>query len=363
MDQTALTDSTFHQLLEAAPDAIVISNNNGVIILANRMTATLFGYQQEELIGKPVEVLIPKRFRAAHPKHRSVYYEQSLTRPMGTDLELWAARKDGSEFPVEVALSPLHLSGTLLVTSVIRDITHRHKMQVALKEKARALAVSNSELEQFAYLASHDLQEPLRMVVSFAQLLSRRNKGKLDKDSEEFIGFLVDGAMRMQELINDLLSYSRIGTHYREFVITSSEDVLKQTLQSLGMTIEENHACISFDPLPDVVADEIQLGQVFQNLICNAIKFRGDKAPDIHISAKTQGSEVIFTVRDKGIGVNKEYQERIFEVFRRLHTKEQYKGTGIGLAICKKITERHGGRIWVESEPGKGASFYFTFKK
>ncbi len=363
MNQTQLTDSIFRHLLQAAPDAIIVSNSRGEIIIANRMTELLFGYQQGELIGKKIEVLIPKKSREVHPKHRSNYYEQLHTRPMGTDLELRAERKDGSEFPVEVALSPLKISDTFLVTSVIRDITRRYKILEALKEKAIALAASNSELEKFAYVASHDLQEPLRMVASYAQLLSRRNQGSLDEDSEEFLGFLVDGAKRMQALINDLLSYSRIGTHGREFEVTNPGEIINRTLAALGLIIEKSHATISFDPLPLVSADTVQLGQVFQNLISNAIKFRGDELPRIHISSKIEGSDVVFSVQDNGIGIEKEYQQRMFEIYQRLHTKEQYEGTGIGLAICKKLIERHGGRIWVESDLNIGTCFFFTIKK
>jgi PAS domain S-box-containing protein len=234
------------------------------------------------------------------------------------------------------------------------------KVNSVLTLQAAELARSNTELEQFAYIASHDLQEPLRMVASYVQLLARRYKGKLDADADEFIGFAVDGSKRMQELINALLAYSRIGTKGRDFAPIECESVLKATLQNLQIAIEDSQAVVTHDPLPTVRGDATQLGQLFQNLIGNAIKFRGDRRPAVHVSAARNGNAWLFSVRDDGIGIDPQYSERIFVIFQRLHSKEEYPGTGIGLALCKKIVERHGGRIWVESEPGKGATFSFT---
>ena len=219
---------------------------------------------------------------------------------------------------------------------------------------------SNKELAQFAYVASHDLQEPLRMVSSYTQLLSRRYKGKLDSDADEFIAFAVDGASRMQTLINDLLAYSRVGTRRQEFEPTECEAAFDQALANLKTAIEECHAVVTRDPLPTVLADRMQIGQLFQNLIGNAVKYRGTEPPQVHVSAKRSGSEWVFSVRDNGIGIDPQFAERIFVVFQRLHTRDEYPGTGIGLAICKRIVERHGGRIWVESEIGRGCTFYFT---
>lgn len=233
----------------------------------------------------------------------------------------------------------------------------------ALEASTRELQRSNEELEQFAYVASHDLQEPLRMVSSYLQLLSRRYEGKLDADADLFIEYAVDGALRMKVLINDLLTYSRVGTRGREFKPTKSQTVLDQTLAMLQLAIQENQATISCDALPTVLADSGQLGQLFQNLIGNALKFHSDEPVMIHIGAESQNGEWLFSVKDNGIGMDPKYKDRIFAIFQRLHTREEYSGTGIGLAVCKKIVERHNGRIWVESEPGKGSTFFFTMPK
>ncbi|MGH7828110.1 MAG: sensor histidine kinase, partial [Candidatus Binatia bacterium] len=232
--------------------------------------------------------------------------------------------------------------------------------QRALMDKARELARSNTELEQFAYVASHDLQEPLRMVSSYTQLLARRYKGKLGSDADEFIAYAVDGATRMQRLIQDLLAYSRVGTNGGEFEPTNCEDLLGRVLGDLKVAIEESGAVVTHDPLPTARADGGQIGQLLQNLIGNAIKFRNQEPPLVHVSSKRNGKEWVFSIRDNGIGIDSQYAERIFVIFQRLHRRGEYPGTGIGLAVCKKIVERHGGHIWVESNSEKGATFYFT---
>lgn len=357
----------FRAVLESAPDAIVIVDARGAIEFVNQQTERLFGYSRDELIGKPVEILMPERYRTGHVSQRGGYMAAPRTRPMGVGLELFGLRKDGTEFPVEISLSPIHTDDGMLVTSIIRDVTDRRRVEQQLRQTAEALEHqtaellrSNAELQQFAYVASHDLQEPLRMVASYTQLLARRYQGKLDQDADEFIAYAVDGAKRMQALINDLLIYSRVGTQRREFERTDLGEVVDHVIADLALAIEEAHATVTRGDLPTVLADSVQMGQLFQNLISNAIKFRGSADPDVRITAERDGDQWRLAVRDNGIGIAPEFSDRIFGIFQRLHTRTEYPGTGIGLAICKKIVERHGGQIWVESQPGEGATFYFT---
>ncbi len=244
---------------------------------------------------------------------------------------------------------------------LFRDTTDRKKAEERLKQASEELARSNKELEQFAYIASHDLQEPLRMISSFIQLLDKRYKGKLDQDADEFIGFVVSGASRMQIMINDLLAYSRVGTRGKPPEPVECENVFSQAMENLKISLEESGAAVTHDPLPAVMADSSQMVQLFQNLIGNAVKFRreGEQAK-VHVSAQRKTTEWVFSVKDNGIGISRESFDRLFQVFQRFQPQAKYPGSGIGLAICKKIVERHGGRIWVESEPGKGSTFYFT---
>ena len=236
----------------------------------------------------------------------------------------------------------------------------RKRAEAELERTAAELARSNRELEQFAYVASHDLQEPLRMVSSFVQLLAQRYEGQLDAEADEFIHFAVDGAHRMQALINDLLTYSRVERRGKELKPVAAEAVLERALLDLHAAIEESGAEVTHDPLPEVVADEIQLGQLLRNLVSNAIKFHGEAPPRVHVGVRERDGEWLFSVRDNGIGIDPQFADRIFMIFQRLHTREEYPGTGIGLAVCKKIVERHGGSIWVEGQPGAGSTFYFT---
>ena len=252
-----------------------------------------------------------------------------------------------------------HLQGTQrAVLNILEDFdSERIKVEKSVGELKR----SNDELQQFAYVASHDLQEPLRMVASYTQLLAQRYKGRLDSDADEFIAYAVDGSNRMQVLIQDLLAYSRAGTNGKEFLRISTEKPLKVALANLRATMEESGAVVTHDALPAITTDDGQLALVFQNLVGNAIKYHGPEAPRVHVSAtKNGGKEWIFSVRDNGMGIDPQYFDRIFIIFQRLHGRTEFKGTGIGLSICKKIVERLGGRIWVESQPEKGSTFYFA---
>jgi PAS domain S-box-containing protein len=357
----AQMESKYHGLLEAAPDAMVVVNQGGDIVLLNLQAEKQFGYRRDELLGQKVTNIIPEGFaeRLIADDLRSA--EDALAQQIGTGIELIGRRKDGGEFPIELMLSPLESAEGILVTAAIRDISARKAAEANLLQKVRELYRSNEELEQFAYFASHDLQEPLRMVASYTQLLARRYNGKLDSDADEFIAFAVDGASRMQRLIQDLLAYSRVGSKGMNLLDISSEDALHHALVNLRGAIEESSALVTHDRLPTVLADEMQLIQLFQNLVANAIKYQKSGIPLAHVSATRNGEKKWqFSVRDNGLGIDPQYFERIFGLFQRLHKREEFAGTGIGLAICKKIVERHGGRISVESQPGQGSTFRFT---
>jgi len=347
----------FEYLTKYANDIILMSDKNGEIIEANEKAVASYGYTREELFQLNITDL--QSYEAVKD------YEEQIKRlevriEKGVVFETVHRRKDKTIFPVEVSARQIEIEGTDFLQSIIRDISERKQSEEKLAQTMEELVRSNEELEKFAYVASHDLQEPLRMVASFLQLLSKRYKGKLDSDADDFINYAVDGANRMQILINDLLAYSRVGRRGKEFKELSCERALDFALSNLRVAIEQSGAEVTRAPLPLVRGDYSQLVQVFQNLIGNAIKFCRDQTPAIHVSVDQKGNEWVFSIRDNGIGIEPEYFERIFFIFQRLQNRKEYPGTGIGLAICRKIVERHGGRIWVESEMGKGSIFYFT---
>jgi PAS domain S-box-containing protein len=353
-------DLLFRALLETAPDAMVIVDQDGMIRLVNHQVERLFGYRQEELVQQAVEVLMPERFRHGHLAHRNSYSGNPVARYMGQGRELFARRKDGSEFPAEISLSPLQTEQGVLISSAIRDITDRKHAEQALAENARELARSNADLEQFAYIASHDLQEPLRAIAGCVHLLKQGYANQLDERADEFIRHTVEGVTRMQALIEDLLTYSRAGGQPGARDIVDMAEVASASLHNLGPVVQEAGAHVQVGHLPRVKGERSQLLQLLQNLISNAIKFRGTAQPVIDVQARQDGAQWVFSVRDNGIGIEPQYFERIFRLFQRLHSRRVYKGTGLGLAICKKIVEYHKGRMWVESSAGQGATFFFT---
>jgi PAS domain S-box-containing protein len=356
-------EERYRGLLEAAPDAMVVVNRAGAIVLLNVQAEKQFGYNRDELLGQKITNIIPVGFAERLIADGTRSAADALAQQIGMGIELLGLRKNGTEFPIEIMLSPLESDDGTLVTAAIRSIATRKQAEANLLSNIEELNRSNEELAQFAYIASHDLQEPLRMIASYTQLLSKRYKGKLDPEADEFIAFAVDGANRMQRLIQDLLAYSRVGTKAKELRETSSELALERALKNLGRTVGESHATVTHDPLPTVRADETQLVQLFQNLVGNGIKYHGSDAPRIHVSAAMNGERKwIFSVRDNGLGIDAKYFERIFGMFQRLHGREEFEGTGIGLAICKKIVERHGGAISVESQPGHGSTFRFALE-
>jgi len=311
--------------------------------------------EKQELIGD-VHVLrdITQRKKAELRIQGMLENEQSLTE------ELRVSNEELQDITEELQTSNEGLQSTTIELQKANEKLTSYKD--SLEEAIEKLEISNRELEQFAYVASHDLQEPLRMVSSFAQLLEKRYKGELDDDADDFIGFIVEGAQRMKDLIDDLLTFSRLSTASREFRPTNMNKVLEDVLLSIKPSVEAENATITHDDLPTVQCDPSQIRQLFQNLISNAIKFH-EKAPEIHIFAEESDGKWRFGVSDNGIGIHPDHQDKIFDIFKRLHTREEYEGTGIGLSICKRIVEIHGGDIWVKSKPGEGSTFYFTLPK
>ena len=355
------SEARFRQTFELAASGIchVI---DGRFVRVNRSLCEILGYSEKELLGMTVK-------QVSHPEDRDLSDAGRARLRKGeidtVRLEKRYLRKDGRLVwcKIAIALARDVFGVPQYEIAIFDDITDRRNAEAALREAHEELKRSNAELEQFAYVASHDLQEPLRMVASYTQLLSRRYEAKLDGDAREFMAYVVDGASRMKQLIEDLLAYSRVGTKGGEFRPVAADSALRRALFNLRAGIEEAGAAVTYDALPTLPADEVQLGQLFQNLIGNALKFRSDSVPRIHVGVKELPQEWELEVRDNGIGIEKQYYERIFMVFQRLHNKGEYPGTGIGLAICKKVVERHGGRIWVESRPGEGSSFFFTLPK
>jgi len=353
-------------------DGIVIVGLDEKVIDCNEAILRLTQRSREEIIGKPSADLLAPEFRSQIPDARKFLVGSILTRTMpglrekgGVRTDSQLLRKNGESVDIEANISVIEDAvgqpGALLI--VARDVTERKKMEQQLNSTLADLQRSNAELEQFAYIASHDLQEPLRMIASYIQLIEEDYKEKLDADADQYIAFAVEGAKRMQTLIEDLLAYSRVGTRGEPLMPTSMKSALSEAIANLEVAIEESHAVVTHDQLPTVLGDESQLIQLFQNLVGNAIKFKSDDAPAIHVGVEETKDDWVFSVRDNGIGIDMKYAERIFTVFQRLHSREEYAGTGIGLAVVKKIVERHGGRIWVESTPAKGSTFYFTLRK
>jgi PAS domain S-box-containing protein len=345
-------------LLAALPDGALTYSAEGACRSANEAAGKLLGAPPERLLKQNFREipfwktsglldLAEETMRTGCPRRLDAPYTPD------SDKNLW----------LDFGLTRVDLGSEAILLVILSDITERKLAEEGLMDAVAKVQRSNQDLEHFAYVASHDLQEPLRMVASYTQLLAQRYEGQLDDQARTYIHYAVDGATRMQQLINGLLTYSRVTSQGEPPELTDSHSVLGEALRNLSTVIDVSRAVVTNRDLPTVHADATQLLQVFQNLIANAIKFRGKDSPHVHVSACDDGHEWLFSVKDNGIGIDAQYANRVFVIFQRLHTREEYPGSGIGLAVCKRVVERHGGRIWFESEPGKGSTFYFTLPK
>ncbi|MHB1355727.1 MAG: PAS domain S-box protein [Anaerolineae bacterium] len=392
------SEAKFRATISQSMEGILIAEQDARIVEWNTAQTAIYGRSRKEMIGKPIWQFLQDHFPDSMktqetPNQLSTllrgFAESSLSAVAQPSREVAIQTKDGQDKIIELSVFPIKIQDATLWEVISRDITERKKVEEALAEsaerenqtilneqqrrlelerkaaqvlraKAAELSRSNKELEQFAYVASHDLQEPLRMVASYTQLLAERYAGKLDAKADKYIGYAVNGAVRMQRLINDLLAYSRVGTRAKPFTETSCLEIVQESILDLGKAIEEARAEVIIGDLPTILVDRIQIKQVFQNLIANAIKFRGDVNPRVVITSEERDGYWELCVADNGIGIDPQFHNRIFIIFQRLHERDKYPGSGIGLAIVKKIIERHGGRIWIDSEEGKGARFIFT---
>ncbi len=346
-------------LLDLGKSSLILADGSGRIQYVTRGAADLLRYPKESLVGKPVASLAaPDSAGAIAGLFAAPGNGGSLT-----TTELTGLRSDGTRVHLEATAERSTVHGAPVLGVLLRDLSERDELVQALTERGAQLTRSNRDLEQFAYVASHDLQEPLRMVSSYTQLVAQRYKDRpVDREGEEFLGYAQEGAGRMKEMIDNLLAYSRLETRGRPFAPVPMEEVFDRAVSNLQEAIRTAGAQVSRGPLPTIVGDATQLVQLLQNLIANAIKFRGPQPPKVEVTAEAAGSDWRFTVKDNGIGIAEENRERIFVIFQRLHSREEYPGSGIGLSTCKKVVERHGGRIWVESDgvPGAGTRFLFT---
>ena len=344
-------DSLYRNLVQDMGEGVATLTFDGTILYANNQLASILHIPLEKLSGKKFNDFIPPRDLVLYKN----IFERGLESKSKGEINIKST--EGTVIPVHISINTLKdLNGVYIVLTDLSEQKYREELARSLKDLER----SNAELQQFAYIASHDLREPLRMITSFLQLLERRYKDQLDKDANEFIEYAVDGAKRLDEMIKDILEYSRVTREKLEFKQVNVEKVLEETLTTLKVLIDENEAIITNDSLPTIYADEKLMIQLLQNIIGNGIKYHSQETPKIHVSTKIEGDHYIFSVKDNGIGISPKHLKKIFTIFKRLHTQNEYEGTGIGLAITEKIVQQFNGKIWAESELGKGTTFFFT---
>lgn len=351
-------DERFRLVVEGAPNGIVMTDAEGRLVLVNRQAEQMFGYSRDELVGQRIEILLPERSRKAHVSLREAFVKEPEARPMGAGRDLYALRKNGEEFPVEVGLTPIEMREGRFVLGVIVDITERKKAEAALRSYAEELKRSNRELQEFASVASHDLKEPLRKISMFGDRLLAQHAADLSPTAQDYLGRMVAGANRMKRLIDDLLAFSRLGNRALTRERIDLNGLVRDVIGDLQLAVEDSGAVIHVGDLPQVAGDASQLRQLLQNLLENAIKFRRKDVPlVIRVEGQADRGRVTLTVEDNGVGFDMKYHDRIFTIFQRLHGREGYGGSGVGLAICRKIAECHGGSISAQSRPGEGARF------
>ena len=367
----ATQEQMFRTLLESAPDAMVIVDDAGCIQLINAQTEKLFGYSREELVGQPVERLMPDRFRSQHIHHRQGYSQSPRTRGMGVGLDLYGQRKNGTEFPIEISLSPIETVGGTLVASAIRDVTDRRLAEEVLESNRNALAQSNGqliaankELEAFSYSVSHDLRAPVRHIDGFARLLSEAYGEQMPQQVRHYLERILAAAEHMGRLVDSLLNLARIGR--RELIrqeAVNLGDLVRRAISDFSAETEKRGIEWRIHALPAVTCDPALLSLVFSNLLSNALKFtQRTEHPVIQVGTQTNAGRVTIFVRDNGVGFDSRYADKLFGVFQRLHREEDFEGTGIGLATVQRIIQRHGGEVWAESTPGQATTFYFTLE-
>jgi len=354
------TIDIYKAVFDSAPDGLIVANDLGEIVLANHQIEKLLGYTHFELVGQKIEFIIPKRYHEKHTVHSGDYKKNPSAREMGAKKELWALKKDGTELPVEISLSPIRLQDRVLISAAIRDVSDKIRINLELEKQNKKLIQQNKELEQFTYLCSHDLQEPLQSLVSFSSFLKEEYGGNLGELGNKYIDFISNSSARLHELVRGLMHYSLIGK-VRELKKIDCNDLLNEVMINFKSSIDECKVIISTQKLPTITCYPSEIRRLFTNLIDNAIKFKKkDGVIEINITAVQNNDTSIFSIEDNGIGIDEQNKDIIFSLFKRLHNRNEYEGIGIGLAQCKKIVDIHGGDISVESSFGIGTTINFS---
>jgi PAS domain S-box-containing protein len=362
MSFDSIGDDHFRLAVESAPAAMIVSDAEGVILFVNAETERMFGYGSGELVGKSIDILAPPQVRTTHARLRRSFLSAPSKRPMGVGRDLKAARRDGSEFSVEIGLTPIETETGMVVLATVLDITARREAESALSQRATELERANERLAQFAYVASHDLQEPLRKIAAFSDILEKAISSANETDMSYANSVMRSSALRARELVDDLLTYSRAINDAQHLQRLDLRDELALAVDDLSEAIEEARAEVSIE-VPHVAfdADRSQFARLTHNIVSNALKYRKpDETPKVRIFGSPESGSIVVGFSDNGIGFESKYQHIVFEPFKRLHPKGRYPGTGIGLAICKSIADRHGWRLSVKSQPGVGSTFYVT---